>query len=226
MRNVTASRNAARRDVTQRVASQRNFFRKETKMSAPTMIDFKLHGISPISFSKVIQSTKTKGETDDAFEQRTWKERIHQDDKGQVVLPGVNLKNCLADCAVYFGEKIKGKGMRTWTKHFEAGIMIVDAMPMFDDAQKPVMAKDVPGERLWLNSDGQRGGGKRVWRTYPYVVQWNVSGIIHVFDPTFDGQLGKIKEYLEHAGQFVGLGRWRPRNRGMYGRFEVVSFKS
>ena len=34
----------------------------------------------------------------------------------------------------------------------------------------------------------------------------------------------KVKEYLIHAGQFIGIGRFRPRNNGFYGRFKVNSF--
>jgi hypothetical protein len=29
---------------------------------------------------------------------------------------------------------------------------------------------------------------------------------------------------LERCGQFVGIGRFRPRNRGFYGRFLVTDF--
>ena len=30
-----------------------------------------------------------------------------------------------------------------------------------------------------------------------------------------------FKQHLIEAGQFIGIGRWRPRNNGQYGRFIV-----
>ena len=30
-----------------------------------------------------------------------------------------------------------------------------------------------------------------------------------------------FKEHLEEAGKFIGIGRFRPRNNGFYGRFAV-----
>jgi hypothetical protein len=32
-----------------------------------------------------------------------------------------------------------------------------------------------------------------------------------------------FKSHLQQAGQLIGIGRWRPRNNGMYGRFVVNS---
>lgn len=187
-------------------------------------VQYKLKGISPLSFSRVLQSVKPKGETDEAFADRTWREHIHTDSKGAVVIPPNMLKACIADCAKYFSEKIKGKGNNTWSKHFEAGIMIVDPMPLMCGG-KPILVDAVKSERLFLNADGKKGGGTRVWRIYPYVTDWECAGQLFVFDPVFDGQTGKIQEYMEHAGQFIGMGRWRPRKGGMYGRFNVTSFK-
>lgn len=33
-----------------------------------------------------------------------------------------------------------------------------------------------------------------------------------------------VKEILEHAGRFVGIGSYRPTNKGKFGKFEVVKF--
>ena len=34
-----------------------------------------------------------------------------------------------------------------------------------------------------------------------------------------------IKEALELAGKYSGLGDWRPEKKGKFGKFQVVSFK-
>ena len=37
--------------------------------------------------------------------------------------------------------------------------------------------------------------------------------------------LPRIEKYLKHAGEFIGLGYFRPRRNGYYGRFTVHDFK-
>jgi len=177
-----------------------------------------LVGVSPLSFSAPIQSKKATGETHDAFEERTWRERMHVDGDGHVFIPPTALKNCLAEVAKYLSESVPGKGKATYTKHFEAGIMVSEQMVL------PNCPEEVPGERLFVPADGRRGSGKRVWKTFPRIDEWRVQAVIYVLDPVLIGKPEKIEEYLGHAGKFIGLGRFRPRNNGYYGRFRVENF--
>jgi len=183
-------------------------------------IKTKIVGVSPISFSKAIQSKKETGEGDDAFEERTWLERLHVDANGEVFIPPNAVKNMLRDCAKYLGESIKGKGRATWTKHFQAGIMIVE--PCLLGLKST--SKLVQRERLFVPSDGKPGGSKRVWKNFPTILNWETTVIINVLDPLLIAKPEKIEEYLRYSGKFIGLLRWRPRNGGYYGRFDVSEF--
>lgn len=174
---------------------------------------------SPFQFSKAITSIKKTGETHDAFEERTWLERAHVDEKGDVFIPPMALKNCLAEVAKYLSETIPGKGKATYTKHFEAGIMVFE--PMY--VRKKL--KDLERLRLHVPSDGKRGGGNRVWKNFPVMKSWKAKASIHVIDPVLIDKPEKIQEYLIHAGSFIGMGAFRPRNNGYYGRFNVDDFK-
>lgn len=181
---------------------------------------FRLVGISPISFSAPISSQKKTGEGHDAFEQRTWRERIHRDADGEAFIPPTALKNCLSDVAKYLSESVPGKGKATYTKHFEAGTLVTDPMML------GIKADDIEGERLFVPASGKRGDGKRVWKTFPVMKQWSVEGAVYLLDPTLIEKPEKVLEYLEHAGKFIGMGRFRPRNNGFYGRFKVEGFKT
>ena len=181
-------------------------------------VECELIGAAPISFSAPIQSTKRTGETSDAFETRTWRERIHQDDKGFAFIPPTALKNCLSEVAKYLQESVPGKGKSTYTRFFEAGIMVSEPLEL------NVKADDIPGERLFVPASGKRGDGKRVWKTFPTLPEWKTKAVIYVLDPVLIDKPEKIKEYLEHAGKFIGMGRFRPRNNGYYGRFTVGKF--
>lgn len=176
-----------------------------------------LIGKTPYSSSRPIESIRNTGESHDAFEQRTWREKIHRNAKGEAFIPPMALKNCLADVARYLSESVPGKGKATYTKHFEAGIIVMEPMML------GVKADDAPSERLFLPSDCKRGGGRRVWKTYPKFDPWKVHAVIIVMDETITPE--KLEEYLRYAGDFIGMGRFRPRNNGFYGRFDVENVK-
>lgn len=181
--------------------------------------NFTIKGVGPMSQSKPIGSKKNTGESHDAFEDRTWKERLHVDDSGEVYIPPSAIKNMLSDVAKYLSETVPGKGKATYTKHFDAGILC------FEPIGLGIKADTIPGERLFVPSDGRRGGGSRVWKTFPKIDGWKGSGSIVLVDPILIDKPEKVREYLEHAGRFIGLGRFRPRNGGFYGRFVVEGWE-
>ena len=174
-------------------------------------------GSSPIGFSAPIQSHKKTGERADEFEERTWRERMHVQN-GEVFIPPMALKNCLSDVAKYLQESVPGKGKSTFTKHFEAGVMVIDPLML------GVQADTVTGLRLFVPADGRRGSGKRVWKIFPVINEWKTQATIYVADPVINAD--KVLEYLEYAGRFIGMGFFRPRNNGYFGRFTIKDFKS
>jgi hypothetical protein len=177
-----------------------------------------LRGVSPYSQSRAIQSKKTTGENHDAFEDRTWKERLHVNEDKYVFVPPMSIKNCLSDVAKYLSETVPGRGKATYTKHFEAGLLCTKEAVI-----KPFVTLDtIESERLFVPADGHRGGSTRVWKTFPIIRQWTIDAEIVILDPILIDKTEKIIEYLEYAGKFIGIGRFRPRNNGYYGRFEVI----
>ena len=175
---------------------------------------FTLVGISPYSQSRPIQSTRDANETHDEFDKRCWQEHCHVDDDGQVFIPPAAIKQCISDTAQYLSIKIPGKRNATYSKHFKSGI-IVDPEPM----KVGMHIDDVEVERLYLNADGKRGSGTRVWRHMPKINNWSIQ--VKVFIP--DIEIGEkiFEKILVAAGQFTGLGRYRPQNGGWYGRFII-----
>lgn len=181
---------------------------------------FDIVGLGPISFSRPIVSKKNTGELPDAFEERTWRERMHVDNDGMVIIPPTFLKNALSAAAKYLGESVPGKKGATYTKHFEAGIMVTETMHL------GVKADDIECDRQYVPSDGVRGGTKRVWRNFPIISDWRCKASLLALDPVLMDRPAKILEYLEYTGNFIGFGRFRPRNNGYYGRFTIKNFKA
>lgn len=175
----------------------------------------KLVSMSPYSQSKYITEKKSRDETHADFEKRSWKQRCHWNENGKMFIPPMSFKNCLSEAAKYKSIQIPGKGKSTYTKHFEAGVLVVDPLELH------VKEKDVQHEWLHVPSDGRRGGTTRVEKCFPLVPNWNGEVSFLVLDEIITREV--FEEHLADAGSFIGIGRFRPRNNGFYGRFKVES---
>lgn len=179
----------------------------------------KLESRSPITFGRFHNTDELPRELKDAYEKRTWREKVHADTDGNVFLTPMMLKNCLAEAPKFIGAQIPGKGKSTYTKHFEAGIMITD--PIYLGIKK----EDVLPLWLHVPSDGKRGGTSRVMKCFPLIQEWKGEATIYVLDEIISKEV--LQQFLTAAGQFIGMGSLRVRNNGLHGRFdtEVVSFE-
>ena len=173
----------------------------------------KLKSGSPYSQSKFIQEKKTREETHADFEKRSWHLRCHWDDDGKIFIPPMCFKNCLSEAAKYKSIQIPGKGKSTYTKHFEAGVLVVDPLVL------PITKDSLQFEWLHVPSDGKRGGTTRVEKCFPLIPNWEGEVEYLIFDETITEEV--FREHLTDAGNFIGIGRFRPRNNGFYGRFMV-----
>jgi len=176
-----------------------------------------LKSSSPYGQSQAIRSEKNNGELDRAFEERTWRERMHVKN-GYVDIPAMSFKNCLSAAAKYRSEKIPGKRNATYTKKFESGIFIAESLVT------DTKADSVPGLWLFVPSDGVRGGGKRVWKCFPVIDSWDGRIQVHVLDDVITKDV--LRNHLEDAGSFIGIGFFRPERNGYYGRFKVESLEA
>ena len=174
-----------------------------------------LKSVSPYSQSRQHDTEKTDKEGHDDYEKRTWRNKLHTAADGRVFIPPMAFKEAVTAAAKFLGLKIPGKRNATWTKHFVAGVLVTDGLPL------PVKADDVPGEWLNVNSDGVKGSGKRVKRCFPRIDQWGGPVTFYIADDTITKDV--FEHHLREAGRFVGIGRFRPEKGGFYGRFEVAS---
>jgi hypothetical protein len=148
---------------------------------------------------------------------RTWRERAHVNEEGLIFIPPMAFKNCLSEIAKYLSMQVPGKGKATYTKNFEAGVLVLDAVIL--DIKKD----DVKGEWIFVPADGKRGSGKRVNKCFPVVPAWSGTAKFYILDETLTPDV--FEHHLREAGAFIGIGRFRPRNNGWYGRFKLVSTK-
>lgn len=180
------------------------------------IIKAKLVSISPYSQSRHHATPKLDKEGPEKYEERTWKERLHVNkDTNTVYIPPMCFKNCLSEAAKYLAIQIPGKGKSTYTKHFEAGVLVVNPVDL------KINPDEVQGEWYFVPSDGKRGSGKRVMKCFPAINKWEAEVEFLILDDTITQDV--FIKHLEEAGKFIGVGRFRPRNNGFYGRFKIES---
>lgn len=167
------------------------------------------------SYSQEIE--KEPKETHDDYENRTWRNKCHTTPDGNVFIPPMAFKMALDVAAKMLGRRIPGKGQSTYTKFFKSGVLCMDP------AVLPVTKEKVEYDRIFANADGVRGSGKRVWRIFPRIDQWEAKLDFHVLADEITKDV--FEDHLIQSGAFVGIGRFRPENGGFYGRFEVAKIK-
>lgn len=175
-----------------------------------------LESTTPYSQSGAIDITrwpKKPKETPDAYEERTWRGRIHASADGHVEIPSTQFVGSIREAARRLQIQVPGKGKTLYTKYFEAGVDCAGAVTL------PVKADDVPCDRLYVPSDGRPGGGKRVWKNFCRIDRWAGEVTFYVLDDMITETV--FLQVLRSAGILVGIGRFRPQNRGFYGRFTV-----
>ena len=176
-----------------------------------------LESVTPYGQSKYIGLKPGPKETAADFEKRMWRERMHYDENGMVYIPPMAFKNCLSEAAKYLSLSIPGKGKATYTKHFEAGILVADPLPLGVHRDK------VDGLPLMLNANGRRGSGTRVERIMPCIKSWKGEVAWHILDDLISKDV--FERVLKEAGNLIGIGFFRPRNNGFWGRFRILKLE-
>jgi hypothetical protein len=189
----------------------------------PIIATFTIKGISPYSQSRPHLDEMEPNESHDDYRRRTWRSHLHVNRDGEVIISPGGIKNCISEAAKFMNISVPGKGKATYTKHVEAGTACVRPVAL------GIHVDDVDSETLFLPADGRRGSGKRVWKQYPIIPEWGGNVEIIVIDETVL-QTSRVtgnpvlQDICEGAGQYIGLGRFRPRNNGFYGRFLIENF--
>ena len=177
----------------------------------------KLKSLTPVTFGKFHQEEKLPKELHDAYEKRTWKAKAHYTDAGRVKIPGAMIGNCIRESAKFMSLQIPGKGKATYTKHFDSGIIITN------DIDTGLTREQLQGDVRHVPSDGRPGGTTRVIKVFPIVPEWHGDIVVKIGDDIITSDV--FEQVVRNAGNLIGIGTWRPRNRGMNGRFELVSMK-
>lgn len=173
-----------------------------------------IKGVSPYSPSAGLPPVPA-GYNPDEWDELNWKDKAHADEKtGKIFIPFMAFKKCLSASAKLTIRKVSGKGNKTFSSIVQAGIMI--DTPLVLDMTRD----DLISEKFHMSSQGDATGrGKRVWRRFPRIDTWGGVLTFHIFQEDLSKDV--FEEYLEEAGMMIGVGRFRPENGGVNGRFQI-----
>lgn len=209
----------------QRTATLRNALQRNSAFLLGVIMQFSvataaLKSMSPYSQSRLHDEPAFEKESKDAYEKRTWLSKAHIGDKGTLVIPAVSMHQAIMEGAKYSKRQIPGQGKATWTAKFKSGIAIMQ------NIDTGIRKDDVPFIDVWCDAQGKTGAmaSTRVQRRFPQVPEWEASFDIWILDPIITADI--LREMLDVAGLFIGIGRWRPSmSAGMNGRFSVTDLK-
>lgn len=171
-------------------------------------------GLAPYSQSRQHGAPRLEGEGHDAYDERTWRQKLTLSADGKsVMIPPHGFIQGLIAAAKYCKRQIPGQGRATWTKKFEAGIAILGE-PLLQ-----IAPDEVGSILISANADGVRGSGKRVPRRFPQMPKWGSTFEVYILDPIITEPV--FREMVEICGMFVGVGRFRPERGGTNGRFRL-----
>ena len=178
---------------------------------------FNIEGVSAVSFSRYHEAPKLSNKEDKGeYEQRTWREKAHYDEKtGEVYISPMAFKKAIAEAAKRLSISIPGKGKQKYTKNIVSGIIASDNVYI------GVRKDDLQSETFHCDAQGDKAGkGKRVKRTFPIVPPgWKGTVVLYLIDDEIPEDV--IERPMAEAGTLAGGGRFRPENGGFLGRFAV-----
>lgn len=171
-----------------------------------------LESVTPYSASRNYHNDvpKLSEESAEAYDVRTWRHHAHVNEDGVIIIPGVCFAHAVKDAAQKRGDRIPGKGTKTYTATF-------DTLEVRGDINTLVRLDEVRGVTISCDPQGRRNGPKRVPRRFPMVDSW--SGVLEflIWDDVLTETV--FAKTIADAGLLIGVGRYRPKNRGFNGRF-------
>lgn len=174
---------------------------------------------SPYSPSKPFTTTPG-GQYPDAaaVDANCWREHLHVDRNGHVVIPAICFKKALTAASSMIRQRIEGKGSSEYGKHFRGGCLPLENLIL------PLRPEEVECQVFQMSARGTPGsGGPRVPRRYPMIYEWE--GKVQFCLLSDDISEEVFEEHLKFAGAIIGVGRWRPERDGLNGRFDCLKFE-
>ena len=169
-------------------------------------------GRRPLLLHQIPQSLGERGRGERVSPEEEAKAALYRDSSGAIVIPALNIKASIRDAARQF--RVPGRGKVSYKDLIKSGIEV-----------EPLMIPlKVPGggdpENSWkVDTRPVVVQRSRILRSRPRFDEWELEFVVNIVDPLVAAQ--QLKEIIESAGKYVGLGDFRPE----FGLFTLASFE-
>lgn len=131
---------------------------------------------------------------------------------GQCYIPADHLRGSLIGAGSMVKAKVGGRA--------KSMKQVVAAMFMVSPEEIMIPDFDSLDKRSAVNKNNKA----RVVVVRPKWTTWEASFALNVMNDTITKET--IKSVLEYAGDYIGIGSFRPTNNGMFGRYQIDSFEN
>ena len=173
----------------------------------------KIKGITPLLMNKPedygFDEQWVEKKASEDWEKEALK-KLYRDSKGNCYIPSNHVERTIIEGGKKI--KMKGAGKATYSKIF--GSMV--SVEPFELVLKP---QKYEIHKCLVVIPSTKG---RIMRYRPMFKNWELE-----FEVEFEDEISPavIKEALEIAGKYSGIGDWRPEKKGKFGKFQVTLFK-
>ena len=133
---------------------------------------------------------------------KEWEGALYKMEDGTIYQPSDHLENSLVKAAGNF--QITGKGKKTYKDLMKSSVLIE---PFYIPHEIQKFEIDIRSVRV---------GKSRIPRQRPVFHKWRLKFTVTISEPQLHGSV--VKEILDYAGRYVGIGDYRPK----FGRFQVT----
>ena len=175
-------------------------------------IIIKVEGVTPLLMNRFREKEiDTKGKKRmGAMEEHDILDKLYLIDNVPHI-PGIYFRNSFVEAAKQF--KITGKGKSTYSKLAGSTLQIKEEyIPIEPGKYEPYKIAAV--------NPMTKG---RMMVTRPRFNKWSAQFTVQLLDDSLPIEI--LNVLVIHAGQYVGIGDWRPDKKGMFGKFIVVKFQ-
>lgn len=167
-------------------------------------IEVKIKGVSPLIMHKFIVAEGTSARGKKVYIPEDEAEKVtYRNEKGELVLPTTHFKAAMTKAATEF----TAKGKKTYKDFIKSGLMMLEPETILDQQEYEIYTCAVVVSRA------------RIARSRPRINDWSCAFTMEITDETWLNPT-VVKEILEAAGRFKGVGDNRPE----FGRFEIAEF--
>jgi hypothetical protein len=186
-----------------------------------TLVDVVIEGVTPLlcnRFTDAAQQAATNGTRmsavgDKGTPRLQAEQRLYPGSDGKPCIPQPNLFRCIIDAGTFFKA---GKSKVTTQK-----TSLIPACVEVVGIEIPIEHKDpweVDARAVRIPSTGGR-----ILYYRPSFNDWRLSFTLSIDNDLISTKL--VREIIDAAGKRIGLGDFRPANKGPFGKFVVVSWQ-